>query len=278
MSDPAETFANQRHQFILQYYSMAVQDLSRHLGIGWQTLTSVVGTVAVIGLAEDAKVPPQLAVSAAIAVSFWGVLNVMDASFWATRAIAFLANVEAVYLYESERRLFNPYVGTHPPLKSLDSLRYQLYAALVMLGLACAYYAKKISDSTSDFSGFFSTIRSHTHFMVFYGALPAFVFLFMLERALDGRHRRIKDYLDFVSTCPGPGLVRDHSVCRGMDLDRALEPDQVLSGDELQKPVREQLAGSERLWRRVAVAGRIGCWVGMIALVLLIVSKNRVLP
>ena len=276
-TDPPETFANQRHQFILQYYSMAVQDLSRHLGIGWQTLTSVVGTIAIIGLTEDRKLPPQLAVSAAIAVAFWGALNIMDASFWATRTIAFLANVEAVYLYESERQLFNPYVGSHPPLKSLDSLRYQLYAAFVMLALACSYYAKKISDSTSGFSALLSAVRNYSPFMTFYGALPAFVFLFMLERALTCRHQRIKDYLGFVTDCPGPGLVRDHNVVRGMNLAMTLDPEQVLSGADLQKALRNALAKSERLWKWVAIVGRIGCWLGILSTVLLIALRNRLL-
>lgn len=273
-TDPSETFANQRHEFILQYYSMAVQDLSRHLGIGWQTLTSVVGTIAVIGLAEDRKLPPQLAVSAAIAVAFWGILNIMDASFWATRAIAFLANVEAVYFYESERKIFNPYVGSHPELKSLNSLRYQFYAAVAMLAIACLYYGQKISDHTSGFSDFVSPLRMHSRFMVFYGAFPALVFLCMLDRALVGRYRRVKDYLEFVTNCPGPGLVRDHTVSRGMELNMVLRPDQVSAGADLQKALREDLASSERFWHRFTAVGRIISWLAILSILVLVSFKN----
>jgi hypothetical protein len=277
-TDPTETFANQRHEFILQYYNMAVQDLSRHLGIGWQTLSSVVGTILIIGLAEEKKLPTPLAVSAAIAIAFWGMLNIMDASYWATRAIAFLANVEAVYFYESERQSFHPYVGSHPPLKLLDSLRYQLYGAFVMLVIACAYYAKKISDGSNEFSALAPALKNHSHFMVFYATLPAFVFLFMLDRALTGRHQRIKDYRDFVTNCPGPGLVRDHDVARGMNLDMALDPEQVLSGADLQKSLRDKLIKSERLWRRVMFLGRILCWLGIVSVLVLITFKGRLIP
>src|SRR6266478_147070 len=122
--DPVTKFNDQRHDFILAYYSMAVQDLSRHLGVGWQTLTSVVGTVALLSLAQESKLPLPVAVTVAVVIGFWGVLNILDADYWATRAIAFLANVEAVYFFRNERKVFNAYAGLHPPLKIMDSLKY----------------------------------------------------------------------------------------------------------------------------------------------------------
>src|ERR1035441_5950809 len=104
----AEKFADQRHQFILAYYNMSVQDLSRHLGIGWQTMTSVIGTVALVSLTHEGKLPIWFGVDAAMAIAGWGILNILDSDYWATRAIAFLANVEAVYFYHDERAVFNP--------------------------------------------------------------------------------------------------------------------------------------------------------------------------
>jgi hypothetical protein len=254
---------------------MAVQDLSRHFGVGWQTITSVVGTIAVISLTQDKKLPPQIAVSAAIAISFWAILNILDASFWAIRAIAFLANVEAVYFYESERHIFNPYVGSHPPLKALESLRYQLYAALVMLVLSCAYYLNRISDGTNHFSAFFAQLRSHTYFEVGYWALPGFVFLIMLEIVLTAKYQRIKDYRDFVTNCPGPGLVRDRTIVRGMDLEMELSSTQLQSGPEIQKTVREVLVVREKRWKYVKWGGLITCLTAATLAIILIICKNH---
>jgi hypothetical protein len=260
-TDPIAAFRTERHQFILQYYSMAVQDLTRHFGVGWQTITSIIGTVAVISLAQDKKLPAQFAVSAAIAVAFWAILNITEASYWATRAIAFLANVEAVYFYESERRIFNPYVGSHPPLKGLAGLRYQLNAAIVMLVLSCVYYLKQVSDGTAHFSMLSEKIANHGRFDVFYWALPAFVFCIMLDRTVAAKHKRIRDYRDFVTSCPGPGLVRDLNVNRGMNLSLELQDSQLLPGADIQKDLGKTLVASERrfLWIKRTVT--VLCWL-----------------
>src|SRR5439155_17623354 len=50
-------FRDQRHEFILQYYQMSVEDLGRHLGIGWQTIASVVGVMASLSVAEQGQLP-----------------------------------------------------------------------------------------------------------------------------------------------------------------------------------------------------------------------------
>lgn len=167
-----DKFEDQRHQFILAYYNMAVADLNRHLGIGWQTLTSVAGVFVLLSIAQEGKLPVPIGVCGAFALAFWGMLNVLDADYWATRAIAFLANVEAVYFYEQDRRIFNPYAGSHPQLKLLDSLKYQLYFAMIAALLSALFYAYKVGENTAWLTQLWSKARNTEPFILVIWLIP----------------------------------------------------------------------------------------------------------
>jgi hypothetical protein len=130
----------QRHDFIKEYYKMATSDLDRHLKAGWQTIAVLAGGAAILTAGHDGKIGLPIAVTIALISAFWGALTVIDANYWSLRAIAFLANVEAVYFSAEDRRYFNPYVGYHPSLKLLNSLRYMfwlcvLFGAMALLSL-----------------------------------------------------------------------------------------------------------------------------------------------
>src|SRR5690349_10656296 len=87
--DEMREVRGQRHDFIKEYYKMAVADLDRHLKGGWQTIAVLAGGAAVLTVGHDGKMPIPLSVSIALFIAFWGMLNVLDANYWALRAIAF---------------------------------------------------------------------------------------------------------------------------------------------------------------------------------------------
>jgi hypothetical protein len=118
--DISKELRSQRHDFIKKYYKVAAGDLDRHVKGSWQTIITVAATVATISLAQEGKLPVPFAVSASLLVGFWGMCNLIDGNYWSLRAIAFLANVEAIYFTVQDRRNFNPYAGRHPPYKFLD--------------------------------------------------------------------------------------------------------------------------------------------------------------
>ena len=94
--------------------------------------------------AAPGKLPTPFAISSALIIAFWGMWNVIDGNYWAVRAIAFLANVEATYFAEEDRRHFNPYAGRHPPFKLLDSLKYQFLAISLFAVLTMLYFGWRV--------------------------------------------------------------------------------------------------------------------------------------
>lgn len=257
--DPREKFGDQRHAFILAYYNMAVQDLSRHLGVGWQTLTSVVGTIALLSLAQESKLPLPIAVAAALAIGFWGALNILDADYWATRAIAFLANVEAIYFYRDERKYFNSYAGLHPPLKVMDSLRYQLYAVALLVFIVGVFYLEKVVTKAGSIRHLADAIWVGPSWKVLYWLLPAYVFLLMIWVVVHARRERIENYLSFVTESPGPGMVKNKAIYRGMDLGQQLTSADLETGEELQFKLRTDLAESAERWKKIDILVGILC-------------------
>jgi hypothetical protein len=130
--DPTAEYRRQRHEFILHYYDMATKDLDRHLKVGWETIAIVAGAIATLSIAPE-RLPVPLAVTTSLVILFWGMLHLLDANYWAVRAIAFLANVEAIYFSKEDRRHIHPYVGWHPSFKLLNSLKHQLGDVLYSL-------------------------------------------------------------------------------------------------------------------------------------------------
>ena len=57
---PVASSEERRHEFLLHYYDMAVRDLERHLGMGWQTIAFVGGAIVSLSLAYDNKLPVPL--------------------------------------------------------------------------------------------------------------------------------------------------------------------------------------------------------------------------
>lgn len=240
---------SRRHEFILQYYDMATKDLERHLGIGWQTIAVIASAIISLSLGQKGELPIPIAVSAALAISFWGVLNIFDSNFWALRAIAFLANVEAIYFYEGDQKIFNPYAGKHPPFKMLNSLKYQLYVAISFIIISLFFFALKIWERTSG-STLLDKLQGASSMTAILWSLPLFFLVFGLLIMAKTHRSRTTEYLTFVRDCPGPGMLKDRTFVRDVDLSPSPSSNLLVSGDDLQQSTKNQLLAIENNWKK----------------------------
>ncbi len=221
----------ERHEFLLAYYNMATMDLDRHLKSGWQSIAMIAGAVAAISLGEQGHLPLPIAVSIALIVFGWGMLHIIDANFWSVRAIAFLANVEAIYCTSEDKSVLNPYLGTHPRIKLMNSLRYQLYAFIFFSALTSLYYIAELIEILPD-NRMLEWLIASDWLHIFMLGLPIFICFCLVYLILRADQKRVKDYLDFVKRCPGPGLVKtraDLGEARPADIDagKKISPQQV---------------------------------------------------
>ncbi len=267
----ADEYRKQRHEFILQYYDMAQKDLERHLKLGWETIATTAGAVALLSAGQQGYLPIPLAVSISLIVCFWGVWNIIDAGYWATRAIAFLANVEALYFYKDDSTYFNPYVGKHPTIKLMDSLKAQFVAVVGVIIIAFFFFIYHVNKRADGISNINQALISSSSFKVFIWFLPLYCLIVGIYYALSIWSKRVNDYRDFVKDSPGPGMLNNRAEYR--ILDPALDKDEatisdvpdILSGVDIQKDRLVELEKAVTDWKtRVCFA----FWIILIIIIL----------
>ena len=204
---------------------MATADLDRHLKGGWQAIAVLAGGAAILTAGHDGKIGLPIAISFGLSSAFWGAATVMDANYWSLRAIAFLANVEAIYFSKQDRKYFNPYVGIHPEFKLMNSLRYVFFACIVFAILCIGGLLWEKRGELVSASRFVNVVRSKHFAELLLWSLPFFVILWGSVLLLKIYRKRLRDYRDFSSNAPGPGIRTEEHVFRHVTL-------QALSGAE----------------------------------------------
>jgi hypothetical protein len=260
----------QRHDFIKEYYKMAVTDLDRHIKGSWQTIVTVAATVATISLAEDNKLPVPIAVAASLGVGFWGLCNLIDGNFWSLRAIAFLANVEAVYFTEEDRKHFNPYVGHHPGYHLLDSLRYQFAAVVLFLFISIAYFIWRAFDK--GLSEFIARVSNSSIEAFVFWLLPWFIVVLGIVYTLHTWRMCLGKYLSFVTDSPGPGMQTNLPIKRSVEFETSENNVPITSGEKVQEQLRNGLRQRTSDWQNYFFRAWLAAGFGFLFLCLILLS------
>lgn len=215
--DELKEIRAQRHDFLKEYYKMAEADLDRHLKGGWQAIAVLAGGAAALTAGFKGDMPLPYASGIAIATGVWGVLTVVDANYWSVRAIAFLANVEAVYFSVEDRKSFNPYAGYHPPFKLLNSLRYLFWLSafftFLSVGSATILEAQKHGGPWA----LVKMAKNCDDLKLFPWLFPFSAFVWGWVWVAGVNKKRLKDYLEFVTGSPGPGMRLKTETPRHVD-------------------------------------------------------------
>jgi len=238
MADPTQykvVVLGRKHEFILHYYNMAVKDLERHLKLGWETIAQLSVALLLISSGYQGYIPLPIAFSGTFIFIMWGMSNLIDSNYWALRAIAFLSNVESVYLNIKERNYFNPYAGFHPPYKMLNSLKSQLLAVKTLLMLIFCYYHLDLFFDLGDGNdrlNLLVLIDSPVQFGL--NLLPTIVISLLVISVTNLEYKRAKDYLNFMEECPGPGMLSNPKKIRDVDFTGDFNPEEIVSGLQIQ--------------------------------------------
>ena len=268
----------------MKYYDMATKDLDRHLKIGWQTIVVLGGSLTTLGLGFKGDLPIPLAVSINLLFLGWCAINVFNSNIWSLRAIAFLANVEAIYFRKDEKKYFNMYAGAHPPWHFIDTLGnlFRLIWILGIITLFCFVYVIidptfgdiskeqdvtiiRLPEASTTIGKVDNQAVEHekNHLtkldivryaqLVFWLApfnIAAVIFWFSTKKYRKCQER----YLDFMKQSPGPGMVIDRTIVRPVDLRKVFPETQVESGDKIQSwailDLGKKMERSSKLYKR----------------------------
>jgi hypothetical protein len=226
--------------------------------MGWQSIALAGGTAAALSLGEQGHLPIPIAVTMALTIACWGLLNLIDASYWATRAIGFLANVEAVYFSEADLEKFHPYIARHPPLKMMDSLKYQALAIVGFIGITVFYFGWKVLTLSQGTSNLPTLISSAPWYKLVYWCLPVIFGAPSAFFVINARRKSIEDYQHFVNSSPGPGLVKNAQVFRTVLLEDIADANLITTGKNIQRALAARLAASLGRWKKGSNCSLIG--------------------
>ncbi|MEO1333711.1 MAG: hypothetical protein AAFV32_09365 [Myxococcota bacterium] len=233
---------------------------------GIETISVLAGSVGLFSLGCENKLPLLLATLIALGLCAWGLFHLRDANYWSLRAIAFLANVEAIYFKKKDQVRLNAYAGLHPPFKLMNTFKFQVWLIwFVSASLNVAFFVIRADvrgpGGRSPWEGivfvFLEDIQSGVVIVA-----SAIAGLLLTKNAWG----RSKDYENFVTSSPGPGLLTADHIARDVSF---VEEDSTGETDA-DSPNKRQTKALESAQKSAKVFKHWTCFFGVAAVVTVI--------
>jgi len=133
MTEPSTESEKARFDFLIAMYNQLMADINRHIVVIWQSVGVLFGAFAAMSLVEKNIISIDYATTVIIAVCIWVIAHVVEASYWYNRNLVIIANIERIFLVDTDLRDVHYYFGQHRKKGAMIThLRIQLYLALGM--------------------------------------------------------------------------------------------------------------------------------------------------
>jgi hypothetical protein len=130
-----------RADLLLKMYDQMFNDINRHILTVWQTIGTLAGAVALLGLVEKRVVSMDMAVALIVVVSTWSMSHAYDSAYWYNRNLIIIANIERQFLKSSDLRDIHYYFGAHRETNTmLTHLRIQYVFAVAIASIGVLYH------------------------------------------------------------------------------------------------------------------------------------------
>ncbi|OLC25261.1 MAG: hypothetical protein AUH71_01400 [Thaumarchaeota archaeon 13_1_40CM_4_48_7] len=132
-----------RKQFLIAMYNTMWGNIDRHILVVWQSVGVLAGAITALALVEKQVFSLDLAVTLIVMVGIWQVAHVLDASWWFSRNLRIIANIERQFLTASDVREIHYYFSERRAPKMLDHQKIQLYFGSAVTGIVLLYHFYK---------------------------------------------------------------------------------------------------------------------------------------
>lgn len=120
-----------RLEFLIAMYNQLMEETSRHIVVIWQSMGVLGGAFAAIALVEKEIIPFDIASAFIIMLCAWVSAMIVDSAYWYNRNLVIIANIERIFLKESDARDIHYYFISHRKSGSmLTHLKIQLILAV----------------------------------------------------------------------------------------------------------------------------------------------------
>jgi len=184
-----------RHQFLFKVYDQMFADINQHINVVWQSIGVVVGSLALLSLAEKNIIPIDVSFSLIIVLVGWMAANLIDSSYWYNRNLVIIANIERQFLKEEDLKEIHYYFGAHRPKnKMITHLKVQMYLGLAIATLILLYhFYDRVFPGLCRPIEFFEPLRA----MPYIAVTACIILLLKLQK------KKSRDYVEFIENSPG---------------------------------------------------------------------------
>jgi len=184
-----------REDFLLKMYDQMFNDINRHIVVVWQSLSVVVGTLALLALIEKNVLNWDLGVTIIVVACGWLTAHVYDSSYWYNRNLTIIANIERQFLNWTDLRDIHYYFGEHrKKVSMLRHLRLQYFLAIAISVLFVVHHF--VLQVLPGIGAPWNTFR-------FEASLPYIAVIITVSFICWFRSNRIKAYSEFLKNSPG---------------------------------------------------------------------------
>lgn len=184
-----------REKLLLKMYDQMFNDIDCHIKVIWQSISVVIGAFAVFALAEKNIISIDICASLVLLLCSWLIAHLYDAAYWYNRDLVIIANIERVFLRQSDLKEIHYYFGKHRPNNKMIthmSIQYFLGIGISVI-IICFHFIERVAPGIGLPWSNFEPIVS-LPYIILLAAIIAIGYL---------RNQRNKSYKEFLENSPG---------------------------------------------------------------------------
>jgi len=131
----------ERKEFLIHVYDQMFNDINRHILVVWQSIGTLIGTLALLSLVEKDIISLDVAAMLIVLIGTWLLAHLHDAAYWYNRNLVIIANIERQFLRKQDLRDIHYYFGKHRRDNiMLTHFKIQYYLGVSLISLLTAYH------------------------------------------------------------------------------------------------------------------------------------------
>jgi hypothetical protein len=139
--DEVLEISDKEQALLVAMYGKMWDNINRHVVIVWQSITAILGSLALLGWVEKGVIGLDVGTAFVVIFSAWVIAHTYDASAWFNRNQMIVGKIEQLILREDVRKELHSVIGTtRDPRSMILQFQIQYMLALTIGLLALGYH------------------------------------------------------------------------------------------------------------------------------------------
>lgn len=202
MTTPSDDPRLRRSELLLRMYGELWESINRHILVVWQSISVLVGSFAVLALADQQILSLDFGVTLIVILCAWLIAHLIDAGYWYNRNLAMISNIERLFLTKQDEYDVQYYfVRPRQDNRMITHLKIQWWLGVGIAAVVLVYHiADRLVPSWR--SGLATTDWKAALWLLMPYAVGVIAGVLLLRL----QNRRNESYRLFLEKSPGVGV------------------------------------------------------------------------